>query len=46
MKKITVGIKFDEKVVYLKTKNIKDYFDVNKFIKILEVFFKYNTERR
>ena len=46
MKKITVGIKVDKKVVYLKTQNIKDYFDVNKLIALLGVFFKYNIERR
>lgn len=46
MKKLTVGIKIDKKVVYLKTQDIKNYFDVNRLIEILEVFFKYNTERR
>lgn len=45
MKKMTIGIKIGKKVVYLKTKNIKDYFDVNKLIEILEVFFKYNVEK-
>ncbi len=44
MEKITVGIKIGKKVVYLKTKNIKNYFDVNKLIALLEVFFKHNIE--
>jgi hypothetical protein len=46
MKKITIGIKEGKKVVYLKTKEVKNYFEVNKLIELLEVFFKYNVERR
>jgi len=46
MKKITLGIKQGKKVIYLKTKEVKDYFEVNRLIEVLEVFFEYNVERR
>ncbi len=46
MEKITIGIKIGKKVVYLKTKDIDNYFNINKLIELLEVFFKHNIERR
>ena len=46
MKKLTVGIKIDNKVVYLKTINIKDDFAAKRLIALLEIYFKHNAERK
>jgi len=45
MKKLTIGIKIDKKVVYLKTQNIHDFFDVSRITRVLEILLKHNTEK-
>ena len=42
-KKVTVGIKFDGKVVYLKTKEVTEFFQKEKLINVIDVFLKDNN---
>jgi len=42
-KKVTIGIKFDGKVVYLKTKEVTIYFQKEKLIEVIDIFLENNT---
>ncbi len=41
-RKVTIGIKIDGKVEYMKTCDVDDSFDIKKLISVMDVFMKFN----
>lgn len=46
MQKLIIGLKLDDKVVYMKTFEIQENSDkINKLVSVISVFAKHNLER-
>jgi len=46
MQKLTIGIKLDDKITYLKTIEIQENSDkINRLTKVISLFIKHNFER-
>ncbi len=41
-RKVTIGIKIDGKVEYIKTCVVDDCFDIKKLVAVMDVFMKFN----